>query len=456
MKPGTVLAGRFRLDRLLGKGAMGEVWRAHDLRLGRDVAVKLILNSQADDDLLKRFEREARAAARLKHDGIMTVYDSGEDEDGHPFIVMELLNGQNLREIVAGNPTGMPVPRVLDLGIQLAEALEAVHANGIVHWDLHPGNLFVEAGDRLKICDFGISRDNSLDSQRGKPNTVLGAPLYAPPEWWLGRSVAAVEPTADLYVMGEVLYEMLTGSAPFAGSPAWAALMRRHLDEAPLPPRDRRLAVPKTLSELVLRLLAKEPRDRPDATDVAARLREIRSRGEQVTEYRPDAAAAVTAPIACSSLGPSHIEVFVLTKPGSLRHRWFWPDPNWSSWVDMPTPAGESGRATAVAAGSHDDWHQEIAVAVGGTIYHRWWDDGWTDWHGMPSLYAPITDIALSSVTAGHWEIFALDSDGRLHHRWWRSPPAGRSGTTCPDPVGPSARSPRARTPTSIRNCLPS
>ena len=133
-----------------------------------------------------------------------------------------------------------------------------------MHRDLQPANLFVEPGDQLKICDFGIARDNTATTQRGHANSVGGTPLYAPPEWWLGRPVA-VEPCADVYAAGGILYEMLTGRAPFADARSLAELMRKHLEAVPVPPRDVNPAVPVALSGLVLRLLAKEPDDRPTA-----------------------------------------------------------------------------------------------------------------------------------------------------------------------------------------------
>lgn len=128
---------------------------------------------------------------------------------------------------------------------------------------------------------------------------------------------------------------------------------------------------------------------------------------------------AVNVPIAASSLTDGHMEVFALVTDRRLRHRWYWPDPNWSDWHDMPLPAG---RVSAIAAGSKDNYHQEVAVAVGDTVHHRWWtgrDDGWSAWNAMPPLVAPVIDLAFSSNIADALEIYALDERGRIRHRWW-------------------------------------
>lgn len=270
-----MLAGRYRVDRALGHGAFGQVWSGRDLILDRDIAVKLMLDEDGDQDLLKWFEREAKVAARLRHPRLLTVYDAGLHAH-QLFIVMELLEGTDLARVMAHNRTGLPAARAVDLGIMLTEGLAAVHAKGVVHRDLKPANLFVEPGDQLKICDFGIARDNNASTQRGHANSVGGTPLYAPPEWWLGTPVAA-EASADMYAAGGILYEMLTGRAPFADAPSLAALMRDHLGAAPVPPRHINTAVPPALNDLVLRLLAKEPRDRPTAAEAHTALTALRS-----------------------------------------------------------------------------------------------------------------------------------------------------------------------------------
>ena len=179
--PGVKLAGKYQLQALLGEGTFGQVWKARDQgALERDVAIELIEKEESDDDLRKRLQREAKMASDLSHPRIVRVFDADWNQ-GHLFIVMELLEGRDLRAVMTDNPRGLPVERALDLGIQLADGLSAVHARSIVHRDLKPANLFIQAGDQLKICDFGLARDNAAASQRDMLNSQLGTYLYAPP-----------------------------------------------------------------------------------------------------------------------------------------------------------------------------------------------------------------------------------------------------------------------------------
>lgn len=275
VESGTVLAGQYRVGKVLGNGSFGQVWSGRDLILDRDVAIKVMIEEDPDQDLLKLFEREVRVAARLRHPRIVAVYNAGLHE-GKWFIVMELLHGTDLSKVIGRNRTRLSVERAVDLGIMLTDGLAAAHAAGVVHRDLKPANLFVEPADQLKICDFGIARDNNATSQRGHANSKAGTLLYAPPEWLLGRPVAA-EPPADMYATGGILYEMLTGRAPFADPPSVVALMRDHIQTVPVPPRNLSPAIPAALDDLVMRLLAKDPRDRPTAADTHSALMKVRT-----------------------------------------------------------------------------------------------------------------------------------------------------------------------------------
>ena len=149
MRAGELFAGRYQLDARLGRGGMGEVWKAHDVELGRAVALKVLLESHASDDVVRRFRREASIGARLQHPRITVVHDAGH-HDGRMFIVMELLEGSDLSRLLAGSPKGLPVPEALGLALQAAEALAVAHAGKVVHRDLKPGNLFLLADGRLK------------------------------------------------------------------------------------------------------------------------------------------------------------------------------------------------------------------------------------------------------------------------------------------------------------------
>ncbi|MGT2530240.1 serine/threonine-protein kinase [Streptomyces nojiriensis] len=229
MRVGDRLADRYRLDRRLGQGGMGEVWRAHDVRLDRSVAVKVLLEAVTGEEAVARFLREATIGARLQHPGITVVHDVGQ-EDGRRFIVMELLSGEDLGTVLARERAGLPVDTALDLAAQTAEALAAAHEQSVVHRDLKPANLFLLSGDRVKVCDFGIA--HSADATAGLTATgrVFGTPAYMAPEQVLGRHVDA---RCDLYALGCVLYALLSGGPPFGVEEPLYVLLRRHVEDAP-------------------------------------------------------------------------------------------------------------------------------------------------------------------------------------------------------------------------------
>ncbi|MFD7625035.1 protein kinase [Streptomyces sp. NPDC059851] len=264
---GDRLAGRYRLDRRLGQGGMGEVWRGHDLALDRPVAVKVLLGGGDRDrhgqaELVARFRREATIGARLQHPGITVVHDVGQ-EDGRLFIVMELLAGEDLATLLAREGT-LPVELVLDLGAQTAEALAAAHEQAVVHRDLKPANLFLLPGGRLKICDFGIAHSADVTAGWTVTGRPFGTPPYMAPEQWRGERVGA---RCDLYALGCVLYALLSGEPPFGQAEGPYVLMLRHIEEEPVPLRRAGVPVSPQLERLVLALLAKDPADRPESAE---------------------------------------------------------------------------------------------------------------------------------------------------------------------------------------------
>ncbi|QXJ23988.1 serine/threonine protein kinase [Actinomadura graeca] len=270
VRQGRELGRRYRLDGPLGRGGMGEVWRAVDLRLDRPVAVKLLpLSDDTDPALVARFRREAQLAAGLQHPGITVVHDI--DQDGPLlFLVMELLNGRDLRRVLSEHPGGLPLARAVHITAQVASALGAAHARGVVHRDVKPSNLIEADGGWTKICDFGIARfaETSTNLTGG---SSLGTPAYMAPEQFEGH---AVDGRTDLYSLGCVLYELLTGRPPFPSGKGLSALLYHHLHKTPDDPRMIRPDLPAELCELVLNLLAKRPADRvPDAETVLLRLR---------------------------------------------------------------------------------------------------------------------------------------------------------------------------------------
>jgi eukaryotic-like serine/threonine-protein kinase len=286
MQAGLELGGRYALEGLLGSGGMGEVWRAVDRQLDRPVAVKVLRDRYADSGVVRRFQQEARIAARLQHSGIAVVHDAGE-HDGQLFIVMELLRGEDLAAMLEREPAGLPLATVVSVATQAAEALAVAHSGGVIHRDLKPANLFLLPGGQLKICDFGIARTADTATGLTGPGSFIGTPAYMSPEQWVdGKSV---DKRSDLYSLGCVLYALLVGRPPFH-SGELPTLIYCHLNTTPASVREIRPEVPARLDRLVAELLAKKPADRPsDAGQVAAVLRsigdELSARGEANRPY---------------------------------------------------------------------------------------------------------------------------------------------------------------------------
>ncbi|MFI6689057.1 serine/threonine-protein kinase [Streptomyces sp. NPDC050485] len=262
MEPGVVLSGRYRLERRLGRGGMGEVWTARDRELHRTVAIKIVLaGMDTDPGLIARLRREARTAGALQHPGITVVHDVGEHE-GRPYFVMELLEGQDFAALLEEHPGGLPVDLTVKLMAQVAEALDHAHRRGVVHRDLKPANLMRLSGDKVKVCDFGIARYADASAHRLTPITpaggVLGTPPFMAPEQWRGEPADAA---TDLYAFGVTLHVLLAGTPPFPG-PTQAAFVHQHLNTPPPHLGDLRPDIPAELTGLVQQLLAKKPTDR--------------------------------------------------------------------------------------------------------------------------------------------------------------------------------------------------
>ncbi|MGW1996482.1 serine/threonine-protein kinase [Embleya sp. NPDC001921] len=252
-RQGWVLAGRYRLSELLGKGGFGEVWTARDRVIGRTVAVKL-LRDPGDAAAVAMFHREARTAGGVNHPGIVTVHDLGQDADGTLFLVMERLHGRDLATVLSDNGRSLDVDLVVEWAEQVCAALDAAHAEGMVHRDLKPANLFLTTDGRVKVLDFGIAR--YIDSASDTVSRAIGTLAYMAPEILNGR---VGDHRGDLYSLGCVLHELLTGRRPTPGSGSDALV---------------RADVPPGLEHLVVDLLAKDPDHRPaNAAVVHERLR---------------------------------------------------------------------------------------------------------------------------------------------------------------------------------------
>jgi serine/threonine protein kinase len=259
----VLIAGRYRLRDAIGRGAMGEVWRAFDETLGRPVAVKLLLPQDSDPTAASRFRLEAQTAGRLGHPHVVGVLDFGEYE-GRLFLVMELVEGDSLAQVLAASGP-LPAERVARIAAQAAAGLAAAHRQGIVHRDIKPANLLLDADGTLKIGDFGIAR--FLDDPGAAltaAGQIVGTSLYLAPERALGRTAG---PASDIYSLGCLLYQLLTGCPPFQADSALAVL-HQHLDTAPAPPRQLGAVLPPAFESYLLGLLAKEPEKRPTAEEV--------------------------------------------------------------------------------------------------------------------------------------------------------------------------------------------
>lgn len=286
--------GRYRLLDKLGEGGMAEVWRAQDMALGRIVALKILRPQYSNDpDFLARFRREAQAAANLSHPNIVNVFDIGQ-AGGRHYIVMEYVDGQSLKELIHAQAP-LPVDRALDLATQIAEAVAHAHRAGIVHRDLKPQNILITADDRVKVTDFGIARAMSAASVT-EPGVVLGTAQYLSPEQAAGKPTT---PASDVYSLGVVLYEMLTGRPPFDAENSVGVAMK-HLHETPPPIQQLNPRVPASVAAVVNRALAKDPAQRyGDAGMLAGALQTVREWAEQATGVQP-----VVAPRPVEAVAP--------------------------------------------------------------------------------------------------------------------------------------------------------
>jgi eukaryotic-like serine/threonine-protein kinase len=269
---GDTLGDRYLLSGLLGTGGMAEVFLAHDRMLDRDLALKVLMEHYAKDErFVGRFRREAQSAAALNHPNVVQIYDQGRAEDGRYYIAMEHMLGGSLEDLILRRgPLGPS--EAARLASQVAEALHAAHIRGIVHCDIKPQNVLLDKAGNAKVADFGIALAASRTSTSGT-NLLFGTPSYMSPEQAMGERVG---PESDLYSLGVVLYEMLTGTVPFAAEGPLATAMK-HLTELPLSPRKRNPSVPEAMDALVMGLLSKDPKDRyPSAARLIEDLRRTR------------------------------------------------------------------------------------------------------------------------------------------------------------------------------------
>jgi eukaryotic-like serine/threonine-protein kinase len=289
---GETLSGRFRIERLLGRGGMSSVWQAYDEELGRPVAIKLLHTRRLESaDSVDRFEREARTLALLAHPGIVTVIDRGET-DGRPFIVCELVDGRDLHERISLEGP-LPIPEALAVAVQVASALAYAHERGVIHRDVKPHNVLLTADGHAKLTDFGIARVDDAPALTN-PGRVLGTGDYVAPEQAQGQPL---DGRADIYSLGALLYHCLTGIPPYRGS-SFVEIAEQHL-RAPVPDvRARCVDASDGVAAIVTRAMAKHPGDRyADVGEMQAALE-----AELLARTRDDGSDTAEVPLVTTAL----------------------------------------------------------------------------------------------------------------------------------------------------------
>jgi serine/threonine-protein kinase len=406
---GERIAGRYELEELVGTGGMSSVYRAYDTVLDRHVALKMLHEHYArDDDYLERFRREARSAARLSHPNIVTVIDRGE-QDGRPFIVFEYVGGDTLKHVVDERGP-LPVREALQIALEVARALAFAHARGVIHRDVKPQNVLLDGDGRAKVMDFGIARSVHVDVGVTETGTVLGTSDYIAPEQAQGERASA---RSDVYSLGALLYELLTGEVLFPGE-SFMAVALKHVSESPPSVLERRPDTPVRVAAVLDRCLEKDPRRRFASMDelvveLEACLAELETRGEEdatlivAPRRRPHAKREVErAPgrrrwpavvFALALLALAAIVAVVMLERDSIR--------------DV-LPTGDTGSPVALAGVSAYDpegdngWEhdEEAPSATDGNTVTYWPTETYDTWFksGVGLVLAARRPVALSEV----------------------------------------------------------
>src|SRR5829696_4810801 len=300
---GSTLAGKYRIDARLNEGGMGTVYRGTHVLMDKTVAIKVLRPAlAADEKIVARFSREARAASRISHPHALSVTDFGEDETGHVFLVMEYLSGRTLRHVIREEGP-LSLARVVEITRQIGDALNAAHSEGIVHRDLKSDNIMLVdtmTGDHAKVLDFGIAKinepDGRIDTNLTAPNLVIGTPQYMSPEQC--AQDGEIDARSDIYSLGVILYEMLVGHVPFSGDSPTIVMMK-HLQEPVPSVRDEREDLPDSVARVVARAMAKLPRNRYQSV---AELVEDLTIASGMTIHGLGPASVTTAPVAANEM----------------------------------------------------------------------------------------------------------------------------------------------------------
>jgi len=320
VETGTLVAGRYEIEDVIGRGGMSTVYRAHDRVLERDVALKILHERHTSDpEYVERFRREARAIARLSHPNIVTVIDRGQ-VDGYEFIVFELLRGANLKELL-GRRGPLPVAEALALVHQAGRGLAFAHEHGIVHRDVKPQNILVSEDGVAKVTDFGVARSLARDDGLTLTGTILGTGDYLSPEQALGRRV---DERSDQYSLGALLYELLTGEVPYPAE-SMLAVATRHVNEPPPSVRQRRPDVSARVDEVVRRAMAKSTEERFPSLDAFLAALETAMAEDAVGGRTADEGATVILPAPPAPSAAQRLREREKQPPRRRRVRVPWP-----------------------------------------------------------------------------------------------------------------------------------
>ena len=300
---GTILAGKYRIDARLNEGGMGAVYRGTHVLMDKTVAIKVLHPSlAADEKIVARFSREARAASRISHPNALSVTDFGEDDSGHVFLVMEFLSGRTLKQLIRDEGP-LPLQRVVDITRQVADALNAAHSQGVVHRDLKSDNIMLldnMTGDYAKVLDFGIAKinepDGAIDTNLTAPNLVIGTPQYMSPEQCAQDT--EMDARSDIYSLGVILFEMLVGHVPFSGDSPTMVMMK-HLQEPVPSVLEERSDIPAAVGRVVARAMAKVRDNRYQ--NVGALVEDlVIASGMTIQRTAPPGLATAAAPVGVS------------------------------------------------------------------------------------------------------------------------------------------------------------
>lgn len=364
VQPGEVLLGKYRVERVLGKGGMGIVVAARHVHLGELFAIKMLLPEAMDHhEAVERFLREARASAKLKGEHVARVHDVGSLENGIPYMVLEYLDGQDLKKVVRSRG-GLPLDEAALYVYQACEAVSEAHSNGIVHRDLKPANLFLiqrpNGSPCVKVLDFGISKEidptNQLSSDLTRTGAFMGSPLYMSPEQM--ANIKAADVRTDIWALGVILYELAVGRVPFTAA-AVTELVTKVLTTSPIAPSLARPGIPTAFDAIVLKCLEKQPEHR---------FQSVRELMEQLLPYAnvlPQPRASSRAPVASASALSHNAAPLVMAAPAPIANTF-----STTVLMDSPTvPTNSSALQPAVPVApdpiTAGAWGQTNPAAVG-------------------------------------------------------------------------------------------